>query len=204
MSSVILFIVYFPDLNQSRSSPLGLVFRLSYAAGLATRRSVFAIWILNFINSCVGASKRQRLTFAELEAFASLGLAGFLALDHTGVAHEETFFLQSRTVLDVVLAECAGDSHAQSLSLAGDSTAIEIGLDIPFAFSVGNLQGLVDDVLQRASGEIFLIVSFVNNNLAGAGGHIDAGNGAFSSTNGVDYFHIVYYLTSLILITLGF
>ena len=147
---------------------------------------------------------RQRLTFAELEAFASLGLTGFLALDHTGVAHEETFFLQSGAVFDVVLAKGTGCGHGRGLGLAGDSATVEIGLDVPFAFGIGNLQGLVDDVLQRASGEIFLIVSLVYNNIAGAGGHIDAGNGAFSSTNGVDNFHISIYLTSLILITLGF
>ena len=146
----------------------------------------------------------QRLTFAELEALTGLGLTGFLTLNHTGVTHQEAFLLEGGAILDVVLAEGAGDSHAQSLSLTGDSTAVEVGFDVPFAFGVGHLKGLVDDVLQRASGELFLIVSLVYNNIAGAGGHIDAGNGAFSSTSGVDNFHISIYLTSLILITLGF
>ena len=147
---------------------------------------------------------KKRLTFAELEAFTGLGLTGFLTLDHTWVAHQEAFLLQCGTVFDVVFAQGAGNSHAKSLSLAGDSTAVEVGLDIPFAFSVGNLERLVDDVLQWASGEIFFVVSVVDNNLASAGGHVDAGNGTFSSTDCVDYFHIVYYLTSLILIALGF
>lgn len=146
---------------------------------------------------------RSRLTFAELEALTGLGLAGLFTLNHAGVAHEEALFLQSGAILDVVLTQGTGYSHAKSLSLTGDATTVKIGFDVPFTFSIGNLKSLVDNVLQWASGEIFFIVSVVDDNLASASSHIYASNGAFSSTDCVDYFHILYYLTSLILITLG-
>ena len=132
------------------------------------------------------------LTLAELEALTGLGLTGFLTLDHTRVTHEEAFLLEGGAILDVVLAEGAGDSHTEGLGLAGDAATVEVGFDIPFAFGVSHGESLVDDVLQRTGGEILLIVAAVDLDLTVTGGHIDAGDGGLSSTNGVDYFcHIL-------------
>ena len=144
------------------------------------------------------------LTLAELEAFAGFGLTGFLTLDHTRVTHQEAFLLQGRTILDVVLAESAGDSHTECLSLTGDSTAVEVGLDVPLAFSVGNQERLVDDVLQRTGGEILFIITSVDFNLTVARSHIDTGNSGLSSTYCIDNFCHIAYLMSLMLMTLGF
>ncbi len=173
---------------------MGPVFQQSYAAELATGQSLRNLDTKLII----------LLTFAELEAFTSLGLTGFLTLNHTRVAHQQALSLQCRTVLGVVLAQGAGDSHSQSLSLAGDSTAIEVGLDIPFTLSINNLESLIDDELQRTSGEIFLIISIVDGDFTATRLHINAGNSGLSSTYGVDYLLHCYYLISLMLMTLGF
>ena len=129
------------------------------------------------------------LTLAELEALTGFGLTGFLTLNHTGVTHQESFLLQGRTVLDVVLAKCTGYCHAQCLSLSGDSTAVKVSFDVPLAFCIGNLHGLVYNVLQWTCGEILFLISVVHNNLARAGSHVDTSYRAFSSTYCVDYFH---------------
>ncbi len=144
------------------------------------------------------------LTFAELEAFAGFGLTGFLTLDHTRVTHQQALGFQCRTILGVVLAECACNSHSQSFGLSGDTTTIKVGFDIPFAFCIDNLESLVDDELQRTSGEIFFIISVVDGDFTATGFHINAGNSGLSSTYSVDYLLHCYYLISLMLMTLGF
>ena len=144
------------------------------------------------------------LTLAELEALTGLGLTGFLTLDHTRVTHQETFLLESGAILDVVLAKSAGDSHTKSLSLTGDSTTVEVGLDVPLAFSTSNQERLVDDVLQRTGGEILFIVAAVDLDFAVAGFHVYAGDGGLSSTYCINNFCHNAYLMSLMLMTLGF
>ncbi len=121
------------------------------------------------------------LTFAELESLTSLGLAGFLTLNHTRVAAQEALGLHRGTELGVDFDERLGDSHAKSLGLAGHTTAIQVGLDVVLAQHVGNAQGLLHLVLQGRDTEIFLIVAVVHLDLASAGFHVQTGNGGLSS-----------------------
>src|SRR6185369_17029864 len=65
----------------------------------------------------------KRLTLAELEALASALLAVLFALFLTRVTAHEAFSLHLWTQLRVELLKCAGDAHADSATLSGDSTA---------------------------------------------------------------------------------
>lgn len=132
------------------------------------------------------------LTLAELEAFACLGLTGFLTFNHTAVAAQQAFDLKSGTIFDVVLTQSACNSHAQCLSLTGNAATVEVGFDIPFAFCISHLECLADDVLQRAGGEIFFVIAVVDGDFTSAGSHIDAGYGGLSSTYCIDNFcHLI-------------
>ena len=55
-----------------------------------------------------------------------------------------------KPVLGVDLDECACYREAQSLALAGEAAAVEIGLDVIFLGNVEQLEGLLYDILQYA------------------------------------------------------
>ena len=66
----------------------------------------------------------NKLTFTELEAFTCARLSRFLSLDLAGVAGEETFCLERRTVsLGVNLAKCAGNAKSHCFSLTFDTAS---------------------------------------------------------------------------------
>ena len=66
------------------------------------------------------------------------------------VACEEAVVFQVLLVLGVDLDECACYREAQSLALAGEAAAVEIGLDVIFLGNVEQLEGLLYDILQYA------------------------------------------------------
>ncbi len=72
----------------------------------------------------------RRLTLAELESLAGLGLTGFLALYGTRVAGHETLLAQGTLVLGVNLHQGAGDSQAQGLGLSLVTATNEVNLDV--------------------------------------------------------------------------
>src|SRR6478672_4715641 len=68
---------------------------------------------------------------AELRSLTGLLQTGLLALDHAGVAGQQTSPLQRRPVgLDVDRVERTGDTEAQRARLAGDATAVDAGDDV--------------------------------------------------------------------------
>jgi len=70
------------------------------------------------------------LTLDPLEALASLGFTGLLALDHTGVAREQARFLERRAERGLVQLQRARDAVAQRLRRAGGSLRASTRPDI--------------------------------------------------------------------------
>ena len=96
----------------------------------------------------------RRLTLAELESLASLGLTGFLALHGTRVAGHETFLAQRALVLGVDLHQGAGDSETQGLGLTFIATSNEVHLDVILLGCIQRAKRLLNDVLQDGVGEV--------------------------------------------------
>ena len=76
--------------------------------------------------------------------------------------------LQVLLVFGVDFHEGACYREAQSLALAGEAAAVEVGLDVILLGNVEQLKGLLYNVLEYARGEIFCYVSFVYGYFAGA------------------------------------
>ncbi len=89
--------------------------------------------------------------------------------------------LQSGTEFRVDFHECLGDSHAESLSLTGDTTAIEVSLNVILTHQLGDHERLFYLILQSRHAEILFVIAIVNNDLTGARLHIQTGNCGFSS-----------------------
>lgn len=119
-----------------------------------------------------------RSTLAELEAFASFGLTGFLALHGTGVASHEALCAQSRLVFGVNLNQRTGDSQTQSFGLTFITAAAEIYLNIIVAVHLEGIQGLLDDVLKDGRGEVNVESALVDCDYAGTWSHIDTATAA--------------------------
>lgn len=112
----------------------------------------------------------MRLTFAELEAATCTGLARLLALNLASIAGEESCCLECGTIcLLVNLAEGAGDSETDGLSLTFDTAAVDGNLDVKLAKGSGNIHRLVYDITQRLEGEIHLERTVIDRNVAFAG-----------------------------------
>ena len=152
-----------------------------------------------------GGHTDQTLTLAELEALASLRTSRLLTLNDTCVASKESVILKILLILSVNLYEGACYGKTQSLALACEAAAVEIGLDVVFLHYVKYLQGLFYDVLQYCRREIFSNVFLVYDNLAGAFSEINTCYGTLAATYCINYFHYRFnYLYWLISIALGF
>ena len=66
-------------------------------------------------------------------------------------------------------------------SLTGDTAAVQVGLDVILAHQIGDLEGLLNLVLQGRDAKIFLIVAVVDHDLAAARFHVQTGDRSFSS-----------------------
>ncbi len=77
--------------------------------------------------------------------------------------------------------ESLGDSHAKGFSLTGDATAVQVGLDVILAHHFGQLERLLNLVLQGGNAKIFFIITVVDHDLTATALHVQAGNCGFSS-----------------------
>src|SRR4051794_11143247 len=94
------------------------------------------------------SSGPKRLTLAELEALASALLAVLFALFLTRVTAHKAFSLHLGAQLRVELLKSAGDAHADSATLCGDSTATASDDDVKAGGSLGkHKRGLSNDAL---------------------------------------------------------
>ena len=127
---------------------------------------------------------RDDLAFRELEAAAGAGLAGLLAFLHARIAGEETGLLEDGAEVLVGLDEGAGDAVAQGAGLAGGAAAFADRDDVVLADAFDGLEGRFDDQAQVGGGEIIFELAVVDDDLAGALGEADAGDGGLAPTGG--------------------
>ena len=109
---------------------------------------------------------------------------------------------QSRTEIREEFDKGSGDSQTESFSLSGHAAAVEVHLDVVLTFNLCDLEGLGDHILEGSQREIFLVIAFVNRDLAAAFFHVNSGNCGFSSSDCISDFHFSY-LISLMLINFG-
>ena len=95
-----------------------------------------------------------RLTLAELETLASLGLTWLLALDRTRVASHEAFAAQSTLVLGVDLDQRASNAQTQSLGLALVTTTNQVDCDVILLGGLKGVKRLLDNELKDGVGEV--------------------------------------------------
>src|SRR6185312_8303839 len=86
-----------------------------------------------------------RLTFAELETFASARLAVLFALFHTRIAGQQTFRFQRRTKSCVREQQRAGNTMAHRAGLACRTAAGDIHAHIELVRVVRENKRLLDD-----------------------------------------------------------
>ena len=91
-----------------------------------------------------------------------------LSLLHSGVAGHEASGLQSGTVLGVQDHQSAGQTVADSASLAGNTAAGDGDNDVNLAQQIQGGQGLTDDQLQGLQTEVIVDVTTVDDDGAGA------------------------------------
>ena len=145
----------------------------------------------------------RRLTLAELESLAGLGLTGFLALYSTRVAGHETLLAQCALVLGVDLHQGAGDSQTKGLGLSLVTAPDEVNLDVILLSGTQRAKRLLNDVLQDGVGEVVCQRAFVDCDFAIAFLHIYASDSGFAATYCINLFHASYF-SLLMSITLGF
>ena len=122
------------------------------------------------------------LTLAELEALTSLRTTRFLTLNLTSVTSHEALSLQCRLVLRINLNECASDSQTQRLCLSLVSATVQVDLDIIFLSYIQLCERLLNDVLQRGSGEINLQLTTVDSDLTSTLTNVNACYCSFTTT----------------------
>ena len=95
-------------------------------------------------------------------------------LDFAGVAGEEAGGLEGRTIsLCIYLAKCAGDAQAKGLCLTFGTSTNEGNLYVKLTCCAGDLEGLVNDVLEGSLLEVLFHRAVVNNDLTRAGCNIN-------------------------------
>ena len=109
-------------------------------------------------------------------------------------------FAENSLVVGVDFHQSAGDTEAESLSLAFVATAVEVYVDVVFLGAVKCVEGLFYDVLKNRRGEVYLEGALVDGNDAGA----------FFDDNAVygGLLHLLFplcdYFSLLMSITVGF
>src|SRR6185437_8833941 len=86
-----------------------------------------------------------RLTFAELETFASARLAVFFALFHTRIACQQAFSLQGRAKSRVREQQRAGNTMAHRAGLARGAAAGDVHAHVELVRVVRENERLLDD-----------------------------------------------------------
>ena len=130
----------------------------------------------------------QGLAFAELELLAGLGLAWLFAFDDASVSCHEALCFEGRLVVGVDFDEGSGDGESEGLSLSFYAAAVEVGLDVVALGYSECREGLLDDELECAVGEVageFPVVDFY---FALTCGEVYSCDGCFPSAECVGYF----------------
>ena len=130
----------------------------------------------------------SRLTLTELEATTSLRLTWLLTLNLTAITCQETSVLQLLLILFVHLDEGTGDSHAQGLALASETTTVEVHLDVVLLSHLEQVQRLLNHVLQDGRGEINFEFLLVDRNLTRTFLEIHTSYRALATTDCIYYF----------------
>ena len=93
-------------------------------------------------------NKLKSLTFTELESAACFRTSRFLTFNDTRVASYEAFCTKSFFVFRIDFDQSTGDSQAQSLRLAGETTATQIYFNVIFLCYFQFVQRLLYYILQ--------------------------------------------------------
>ena len=135
---------------------------------------------------------RNATTFAELEALACLGLAGFLALHYASVAGHKAFGAESRLYFRIVLYKCAGYGKTKSFGLAFVAAAVKIHFDVEATLGVKCLQRLFYYILKNGRREINIKRAFVDGDVARSFSEVNPCYRSFTTAYGIDYFHLLF------------
>jgi hypothetical protein len=92
--------------------------------------------------------EEKKLSLGELRCATSGFETVFLSLFHTRVTSQETCFLQNRTILAVCLKKCTGDAVTDCASLASETTAAYVNLNIELVEGLGSYERLTNDNFQ--------------------------------------------------------
>lgn len=123
-------------------------------------------------------SKGSRLTFRELEAFASLRTTRFLTLNLTGVASHEAFLAESGLVFGINLYKRTGDSETESLCLTFVTATVKMSHDVIFLSHIKSVEGLLNDILKNRRGEVDVERTLVDNDVTATLGEINSATAA--------------------------
>src|SRR5918911_4788397 len=130
-----------------------------------------------------GRSQRCGSALAVLRGLAGLLEAGLLALLHPGVTGEEAGLLQRGAVgVEVDPVEGAGHAEAQCSGLPRGAAAVDAGDDVEAALEVGDLEGVVDQLLVDLVREVVFERPAVDLPGAAAGHEADAGDRLLAAT----------------------
>jgi hypothetical protein len=132
------------------------------------------------------------LTFRELEALTSTGLASFLTLARAGVTLHVAFLLERHTEIRVELLKSAGDAEANRTCLAVEAAALCFDSDVDL---VGHLDSLKRG--ERRIGELFGLevgtrLTAIDDDFATSTGEADAGGGCLTTADGYKCFFAHY------------
>src|SRR6478736_2317331 len=128
---------------------------------------------------------RKRSALRELEAAAGLGLTELLTLDDTRVAGQEAFLLERAAKLRLVEGQRLGDAVAHRARLAGETAALDRDDDVVLRHAIDELQRLLEHEAQHRAGEIDLLITAVDRDLAGARLDPDARDGVLALAGGI-------------------
>ena len=109
-----------------------------------------------------------------------------LALNLASIAGEEAGLLEGTAVSRIVGVQRTGDRETESAGLARGATTLEVRLDVELAFTLNEGERGLNELLVQLVREVIFQGAAVTGELAGAGGHHDANNGALAAPHGLD------------------
>lgn len=131
------------------------------------------------------------LTFAELEALASLGLTGFLTFNRTGIAGHEAELAEECLVVGVNLNKCAGDTETKCFSLAFVAATVKVDMNVVLLCNFESCEGLLNDELKNRRGEIHFEGALVDSDGAVTLFEDYTSHGGFAAAYCIYCFHVV-------------
>jgi hypothetical protein len=125
-----------------------------------------------------------RLTLGELEALAGTGLTGLFAFLHAGIASQETKWFDDLAVFRVHLCERARDRVTDRNRLGVGAATSDDDFEVELVHQRSRLKRREDGVLKFDGGKILFEGAIIDDDLAGAFGHPDAGDSGFAAAGG--------------------